>query len=54
MLAVRVRTESRIPWGMWTAWPVAMSTAIVSPTARPTPRSTAASSPLRAAGTSTR
>ena len=40
--------------GMWTAWPVAISTAIVSPTARPTPSSTAASRPFLAAGTSTR
>ena len=33
---------------------MAISTAIVSPTARPTPSSTAASRPLRAAGSSTR
>ena len=45
MLAVSVRTESRTLDGMCTACPVAMSTAIVSPTARPTPRRTAASEP---------
>ena len=41
-------------WGICTAWPVPISTAIVSPMARPTPSSTAASKPFLAAGNSTR
>ena len=45
MFAVSVRTESRMLWGICTACPVAISTAMVSPNARPTPSSTAASRP---------
>ena len=40
--------------GIRTEWPVAIRTAIVSPTARPTPNSTAANSPFLAAGNNTR
>ena len=40
--------------GIWMAWPVHISTAMVSPMARPRPSSTAASRPFFAAGNSTR
>ena len=46
MVAVNVRTGSSRLWGICTAWPVHISTAIVSPIARPTPKSTAANRPF--------
>ena len=54
MVAVSVRTGSNRLWGICTAWPVHISTAIVSPMARPTPNSTAANRPFFAAGNNTR
>ena len=54
IVAVSVCTRSSTLCGIWFAWPVAISTAIVSPIARPTPSSTAASSPFLAAGNNTR
>ena len=54
MVAVSARTESNTLVGMFTEWPLAMSTAMVSPNPRPTPSSTAATSPLRDAGNTTR
>ena len=53
MVAVSVRTESKMLCGIWTAWPVAMSTAMVSPTAREIPRMNEAMMPERAAGMTT-
>ena len=53
-MAVSVRTGSNRLWGIFTAWPVHISTAIVSPMARPTPNNTAANKPFLAAGNSTR
>ena len=54
MLAVIVRTPSKMEEGM-TAWfPATMTTAIVSPMARPTPRTTDAMIPENAAGTTMR
>ena len=56
MVAVSVRTGSRRlnhGEGIRAAFPEAIHTTIVSPTARMTPRITAARMPLRAAGTTT-
>ncbi len=54
MLAVSVRTESSGECGICTEFPATMMTAMVSPTARPMPRMTAATMPERAAGSTTR
>ena len=54
MVAVRVRIGSSRLWGICTAWPVAISTAMVSPMARPRPSKTAAKRPFLAAGNRTR
>jgi hypothetical protein len=53
MFAVRVRTGSRNEVGSSTLFPATMITAMVSPIARPIPRMTAATSPARAAGSTT-
>src|SRR5674476_1200850 len=53
ILAVIVRTESRNPWGKARALPVAMSTVMVSPMARPMPSMQAAMIPDMAAGSLT-
>ena len=50
MVAVSVRTESRMLVGMCTACPVAISTAMVSPTARANASHTAAAGSCTAAG----
>ena len=54
MVAVNARTESKTLFGMLIECPLAISTAMVSPKPRPTPSSTAATRPLRAAGKTTR
>ena len=53
MVAVIVRVESRRLAETMLALPLAMSTTIVSPIARPKPRATAANTPGIAAGKTT-
>ena len=54
MVAVSVRTESSTLCGIRTEWPVAISTAIVSPTARPTPSSDRGQQAVSRRGTAAR